>query len=128
LTAKVGNGRVTPGRRQCNKGFTGYVALCRYEYTLGALGALMSSLDAWADPSYCWVVICKNSKAHHAANMMFGHKILLAETDAFEPPPVSGPFLVQCDECREEHSYQPAEVLRLEFELPNGFTAHPRFR
>ena len=47
---------------------------------------------------------------------------------SFEPLPVSGPFLVQCDECGEEHSYDPAEVLRLEFELPNGFTTHPRFR
>src|SRR2546428_623318 len=72
----------------------------------------MSSLDAWANPSYCWVVICKNA-------------IPLAETDPFEPLP-SGPFLVQCDECGEEHSYDPAEVLRLEFELPNGFTTHPR--
>jgi hypothetical protein len=88
----------------------------------------MSSLDAWANPSYCWVVICKNAKAHHSANMMFGHKIPLAETDPFESLPVSGPFLVQCDECGEEHSYDPTEVLRLEIELPNGFITHPRFK
>ena len=93
-----------------------------------ALGALMSSLDAWANPSYCWVVICKNAKAHHSANLMVGHKIPLAETDPFEPLPVSGPFSVLCDECGEEHSYDPGEVLRLEFELPNGFTTHPRFK
>ena len=91
------------------------------------LGPVMSSLDAWANSSYCWVVICKNAKIHHSANMMFGHKIPLAETDPFEPLPVSGPFLVQCDDCGEEHSYDPGEVLRLEIELPNGFITHPRF-
>ena len=26
--------------------------------------------------------------------------------------PVSGPFLVQCNECGEEHSYDPADVLK----------------
>lgn len=88
----------------------------------------MWASDPWANPSYCWVVICKNVTVHHSENMMFGHKIPVAETDAYESLPVSGPFLVQCDECAEEHSYEPAEVLRLEFEIPNGFVAHPRFR
>jgi len=55
-------------------------------------------------------------------NVMFGHKIPMGETDSFEPVPLSGPFLVQCDECGEEHSYEPEEVLRLEFELPESFT------
>ena len=41
--------------------------------------------------------------------------------------PVSGPFLVQCDDCGEEHSYEPTEVLRLELEIPTGFVTHPRF-
>jgi hypothetical protein len=35
--------------------------------------------------SYCWVVICKNTKAHKNENMMIGHKIPLAETDASSP-------------------------------------------
>jgi hypothetical protein len=48
----------------------------------------MSTLDTWANPSYCWVVICKNARAHRETNMMFGHKIPLGETDAFEPLPV----------------------------------------
>jgi len=52
----------------------------------------MSSLDAWANPSYCWVVICKNARVHRETNMMFGHKIHLGETDAFEPLPVSEPL------------------------------------
>jgi len=87
----------------------------------------MSSLDAWANPSYFWVVICKNARAHHSANMMFGHKIPLAETDPFEPLPVTGPFLVHCDECGHEHSYDPAEVLRIETSTSETFTTHPRF-
>jgi hypothetical protein len=43
---------------------------------------------------------------------MIGHKIPLAETDAFEPIPVSGPFLVKCDECGQENTYEPCEVLK----------------
>jgi hypothetical protein len=88
----------------------------------------MGASNPWENVSYCWVVICKNTKAHKNENMMIGHKIPLAETDAFEPMPVSGPFLVQCDECSQENTYEPGEVLRLELELPVGFTAHPRFR
>lgn len=81
-----------------------------------------------ANPSYCWVVICKNAKAHRDTDVMFGHKIPLDETDAFESVPVSVPFVVQCDECGEQRTYEPAEVLRLELELPESFTPHPRFR
>ena len=88
----------------------------------------MGAWNPWENRTCCWVVICKNKKAHREANIMFGHKILLGETDSFEPVPVSGPFLVQCDECGEEQSYVPDEVLRLEVELPESFTPHPRFR
>ena len=88
----------------------------------------MSALDAWENPSYYWVVICKNAKAHHSENMMFGHKIPLGETDAYDSLPVSGPFLVRCDECNEEYTYEPAYTLRLELGLPGSFTPHPRFR
>jgi hypothetical protein len=84
-------------------------------------------MSAWENPNYCWVVICKNIKAHQETNVMIGHKIPLAETDAFESVPVSGPFYVQCDECGQEHSYEPADVLRIEMELPEAFTTHPRF-
>ena len=88
----------------------------------------MGASDPWANPTYCWVVICKNTKTHHSTNLMIGHKIPLAETDAFEPMPVSGPFLVRCDECGQENTYEPGEVLRLELGLPDSFTSHPRFR
>jgi hypothetical protein len=85
-------------------------------------------MGAWENPNYCWVVICKNTKVHRENNLMIGHKIPLAETDAFESLPVSGPFIVQCDECGQENTYAPGEVLRLEFDIPNGFVAHSRFR
>jgi hypothetical protein len=87
----------------------------------------MGTWDPYGNPSYFWVVICKNAKAHRNTNLMFGHKIPLGETDAFEALPVSGPFIVQCDECGKEDSYEPAEVLRVELETPASFTPHPRF-
>jgi hypothetical protein len=88
----------------------------------------MWATDPWEDPSYCWVVICKNAKANRETNIMFGYKIPLAETDAFESLPVSEPFVVRCDECGDERSYEPAEVLRLELALSESFTPHLRFR
>jgi hypothetical protein len=42
--------------------------------------------------------------------------------------PVSGPFLMRCDECSEEYTYEPADALRLELGRPGSFTRHPRFR
>ena len=82
----------------------------------------MAAWNPWENPNYYWVVICKNTKFHQHTNLMFGHKIPLGETDAFESLPVSGPFLVQCDECGGEFSYEPAEVSRV-----NGATCelHP---
>ena len=60
--------------------------------------------------------------------MLFGHKVPLGETDSFEPVPVSEPFVVKCDKCGEEYSYEPEDVLRLELQVPESFTPHPRFR
>jgi len=87
----------------------------------------MGQWDPYENPSYCWVVICKNAKAHRNTNLMFGHKIPLGEADPFEPLPVSGPFYATCDDCGHEDSYNPEEVTRIEFQLPESFTAHPRF-
>jgi len=84
-------------------------------------------MSVWENSNYCWVVICKNTKAHRETNVMFGHRIPLAETDSFEHVPVSGPFYVQCDECNQEHSYEPEEVMRVEMEIPESLTTHPRF-
>lgn len=67
-------------------------------------------------------------KAHRQTNVLFGHKIPVAETDAFESLPVSSPFEVTCNECGHESSYTPEEVMRVEFfQLPASFAPHPRF-
>jgi len=92
------------------------------------LGVLtMPSDNPWENPSYLWVVICRNTKAHKSENMMFGHRIPLAETDAFEPLAATGSLMVQCDGCRQEYVYEPSEIVRVEMEAPEGFTTHPRF-
>jgi hypothetical protein len=72
----------------------------------------MWAADPWENPNYCWVVICKNKKAHFREHLMFGHRIPLAETDASGPLPVSGPFLAQCDECGQEHPSGYSRVRR----------------
>jgi len=84
-------------------------------------------MTGWENSTYCWVVICKNTKVHRHTNLMFGHRIPLAETDPFEAMPVSGPFYVRCDDCGQEHSYEPEEVMRVEMEIPTSLTTHPRF-
>jgi len=71
---------------------------------------------------YCWTVICQDT------TVLFGHKIPLAQTGAFESLPISGSFSVRCEECGQENSHEPEEVLRVECTLPEPFTPHPRFR
>ncbi len=74
-------------------------------------------------------MICKNVRVHRHVNVNAGHKIVLGETDAFEPPPVlNSPFLVRCNDCDKEYSYEAGEVLRHELELPASFMPHPLFR
>lgn len=81
-----------------------------------------------ADTEYFWVVLCKNHRYHRQQNLFFGHKIPLAETDAFLPPPALDSALkVRCDDCGEEYSYQPKELVRIELECPGSFTPHPLF-
>lgn len=84
---------------------------------------------AWDhSPPYCWVVICKNSRFHHKNSHNHTHKIPLAETDPYESLPIfRGNFVVRCDNCGKEYSYQPAEVLRYELDLPPSFAPHPLF-
>jgi hypothetical protein len=83
----------------------------------------------WEDNSYCWVVICKNNWFHKRANLFFKHKIPLAETDAYAPPPaLKGTFTVRCDGCHKEYRYKPSEVLRYDQELPVSFIPHPLFQ
>ena len=91
--------------------------------------ATMNSWSTWDNPSYCWIVICKNKRFHHQDNTMFGHRIPLGETDAFSPPPSIGDvFQVRCDKCGEEYSYKPEEILRVEETLPESFTPHLLFK
>lgn len=77
---------------------------------------------------YFWIVLCKNHSFHRQQNLFFGHKIPLAETDAFLPPPtLDEPLRVRCDECGQEYSYKPKEILRIQLEYPECFTPHPMF-
>src|SRR6266550_3812292 len=83
----------------------------------------------WETSGYCWVVICKNHSFHHHKNRLYGHRIPLGETDAYTPrPALAGRLVVRCDECGEENSYEPIEVLRYEDVVPESFTPHPLFR
>ena len=83
----------------------------------------------WDDPSYCWVVLCKNRWFHMRQNMFYRYRILIGETDAVSPPPaLHAPFSVTCDNCGREYHYKPSEVLRYEAEVPKAFKPHPLFR
>lgn len=80
------------------------------------------------ESEYFWVVRCKNHRFHKKQNLFFEHKIPLAETDAFlPPPPIDGSLIVRCDDCGEEYTYQSKDLLRLELECPRSFTPHPLF-
>jgi hypothetical protein len=82
----------------------------------------------WEDYSYCWVVMCKNHWFHSRQNLYSKHKIPLAETDFYAPPPaLKSSFLVKCDECHKEYIYKPSEVSRHDQELPASFIPHPLF-
>jgi hypothetical protein len=89
----------------------------------------MASWSSWDNSeNYCWVVICKNRKFHNPQNFFSGHKIPLGETDAFSPPPaVDFRLTVKCDECGEEDTYEPADVVRFQMELASDFKPHPLF-
>jgi hypothetical protein len=89
----------------------------------------VSTWNPWDGPDqYLWVVICKNHKFHNHQNIFSGHKIPLGETDAFAPPPkLENRMRVRCDECGEEHSYGPTDVVRLQMEVATDFRPHPLF-
>jgi hypothetical protein len=80
------------------------------------------------ESQYFWVVLCKNHKFHKHQNLFFEHKIPLGETDAIQPPPdLNGGLKVRCDDCGQEYTYKPKDLLRIELELPESFTPHPLF-
>lgn len=77
---------------------------------------------------YYWVVVCKNHRYHQRQNIFFGHKIPLGETDSYSPPPaLDGSFTVRCNDCWQEYSYKPSEVLRFEAEDMDFSAPHPLF-
>lgn len=77
---------------------------------------------------YYWIVICKNHRFHNRQNQLFGHKILLAETDGCSAMPVlDGRFTVRCDDCGQEYSYKSKNVWRLESDYTGDFRPHPLF-
>jgi hypothetical protein len=80
------------------------------------------------ETDYYWIVLCKNHGFHRRQNLFSPHKIALGETDAYACPPyLGGHFKVKCDDCGEEHSYKPQDVLRFEIAPPESFIAHPLF-
>jgi len=81
-----------------------------------------------AEGQYYWAVLCKNHSFHKQQNLFFAHKIPLAETDAFlPPPPLNSRLNVRCDDCGREYSYEPKELVRIQLEYPEPFTPHPLF-
>lgn len=89
----------------------------------------MGAWSLWENANYCWVVICKNKRFHRQTNLLNGHKIPLSETDVVSPAPaLKGTFVARCDECGEERSYEPEEVLRVEAKPARAVHATSAFR
>lgn len=77
---------------------------------------------------YFWAVLCKNHRFHKQQNLFFAHKIVLAEADAFIPPPeVQSELKIRCDDCGQEYSYQSKELVRIVLAYPPSFMPHPLF-
>jgi len=83
---------------------------------------------AWEDCSYFWVVVCKNHWFHRRRNLFHVHRIPLGQTDAVSPRPITGTFLVRCNDCGKEYLYEQSDVLRYEQDVPEPFTPHALFR
>jgi hypothetical protein len=80
------------------------------------------------DTCYYWAVICKSHGFHNQQNRLFGHKILLGETDPYSLlPSLDEQFSVLCRNCGKEHTYKPSDVVRVESEYLDSFTPHPLF-
>ena len=83
----------------------------------------------FGERDYFWVVLCKNHRFHHIGNPSYLHQIAIGETDAHSPLPVlTERVIVRCDNCGEQFSYKPTEILRNVVEIPAGFVPHPLFR
>ena len=86
------------------------------------------SQDEEHTPDYFWVVTCKNHRFHQKENPFYHHHILLGETDPYSSlPMLPERFVVRCDSCGKEYSYERKEVLRAEVQVRDAFTTHPLF-
>ena len=48
--------------------------------------------------------------------------------DAFSPPPaIDFRLTVRCDECGEENTYDPSELVRFQMDFGPDFKPHPLF-
>jgi len=66
----------------------------------------------WEDSEYRWVVFCRNWWFHVRENILYGHRISLAETDAVASlPPLQDHFMVRCSKCGKEYRYEPSDVI-----------------
>jgi hypothetical protein len=83
----------------------------------------------WEDNSYCWVVMSKNNWFHRRQNLFYQHRIPLAETDVYTPPPaLKNSLTVRRDDYHKEYLCKPSNVLRHDQELPASFVPHPLFQ
>ena len=91
-------------------------------FGLGGPDAMLYETD------YYWVVICKNHRFHRKGNLGYEHHIALGETDAIAAlPMLTEQIQVRCDNCGEEYSYKPADIMRAQIEVPQTFNPHPLF-
>src|SRR5882762_3640430 len=74
------------------------------------------------ESGYFWIVLCKNHKFHKDQNLLFEHRIPLAETDPYETPPFfAAGIKIRCDGCGQEYAYRSKDLLRVEMESPQSF-------
>jgi len=77
---------------------------------------------------YYWAVLCKNRWFHRRQNLFVDHKILLGETDPYQPlPEFSAGLSIRCDDCGREYPYAVSDVVRVQLEPPDSFSPHPFF-
>lgn len=78
---------------------------------------------------YFWVVVCKNQRFHHKANIGYTHKIPLGEAGVYGARPMLPETIkVRCNSCGKEYSYEQEEVMRDEVQIPEAFVPHPLFK
>ena len=54
-------------------------------------------------------------------------EFIITVPDDAPPPEIDFRMTVRCDECGEEHQYDPADMVRFQMEIPSDFKPHPLF-